>query len=680
MRRLLGACLLLLGGVAQAQEGVHKRGDFEFTVAPAPEFAIVRPLPDAWPAGAPGATDAPWRTWRFDEQVDWRKGAHRNFIDYAFEARAASLVGDAGRYSITFNPEYQKLAIHRVELRRDGRWQDRLDPERISLARRESGFEDDTADGQVTALLLFDDVRSGDVVRVSYTIDGSNPVLAGQEVASANFGWRNPMLESRLRVLDDPGTRLSVQNEHEVPAAVHADTADGSEVLLVANAAPAVVYEDNYPAWYQPYPRVQVSVQRSWPDVVAWALPLYPAVEGRLPDDLEARLAQWRKLPDDGARLKAALRAVQDEVRYFGVEMGENTHRPAPPAETWRRRRGDCKDKAYLLVTLLGRMGIRAEPALTSAAQGRAVRERLPSAYDFDHVIVRAHVGGKPAWVDATTTQQGGDPRAADLSVFGLALPIVAGIDAPVEIAAPEETTAAVASVERYTPADDGGEVRFDVSTTYRGTYADIHRRSLASERPEDRSRRYADYYRKRFGDLRVLADPVASDDREANVLRIDESYMLAAPFENDAGAVRRLDLRADTLDDVMALPPTIARTGPLQFSRPGHYSHEVHLRIPSQWRPKFGAEQEDISAKAFDYARSASVDGRDAVLTYRFDVRDRDVAAADVGNHLDRLRRARDSLGASLRFSVPSAPDAGERAKRLQDLLHNVSAKEATP
>ena len=304
----------------------------------------------------------------------------------------------------------------------------------------------------------------------------------------------------------------------------------------------------------------------------------------------------------------------------------------------------------------------------------------MPSAYDFDHVIVRARIAGAPVWVDATATQQGGDPRATDLSAYGVALPIVAGIDAPVAIAPPAEPSAAVASVERYLPSDDGREVRYEVSTTYRGVYADIRRRTLASERVEDRSRRYADYYRKRFGELRVASDPAATDDRVANVLRIDEAYVLTAPFENEGGATRRLDLRADTLDELASLPPTIARKGPLDFTWPGHYSQEIHVRIPSQWRPKFATESEDISDKAFAYARDLKVEDGEAVLTYRLDVKDRDIAIADVDSHIDHLRRARDTLGASLRFAMPATTDADARAKRLQDLLRDVSSpKDAT-
>ena len=102
--------------------------------------------------------------------------------------------------------------------------------------------------------------------------------------------------------------------------------------------------EGSYPAWFDRFPTVQFGRRRNWAEVVAWALPLYP--EASLPADLEERITAWKAIADPQARAFAILRTVQREVRYFGAEMGDNTHRPAPPAETWQRRYGDCKDKA----------------------------------------------------------------------------------------------------------------------------------------------------------------------------------------------------------------------------------------------------------------------------------------------------------------------------------------------
>ncbi|WP_187471050.1 DUF3857 domain-containing transglutaminase family protein [Luteimonas viscosa] len=663
--------LFLLAGTAQGTVVEHERGEYSFGTGPVPAFVERATPPDHWPSDAPGVDDERWRFWLYDLQADRREGRDQLFVDYAYEARGASLVGDAGRFQVSFNPGYQRLTIHEVRLRRDGAWQDRLSPERVSLARREDGFEQDLADGTVTALIVLDDVRPRDVVRIAYTIAGSNPVLAGQGSDWLRFGWQHPMLHARLRVLLDPGTTPRVYRENGAPREVVLDRTDAVEVVLDAAALPLVVDDGQYPAWYQPYPLAQVSAARSWDDVVAWALPLYPVVE-RLPEPLEQKLAEWARLSDRRARMTAALRLVQDDIRYFGVEMGENTHRPTPPAETWRRRYGDCKDKVYLLVSLLTRMGIRAVPALVSTARGKAVAGFAPSASVFDHVIARVEDGGEVLWLDPTITLQGGRAGEYDLSAYGAALAVTPGRARIEPIVAPRGVADrnGVTVIERYVPQPDAREVRFGVETLYRGDLADKRRRSLASERGDELSRRYADYYRRRLGELEAVSVPTIKDDREANLLTVTEQYLLKAPFDDEPGTVKALDVYAETLQELTQLPASMVRTSPLDYAAPGAYRHEIEVAVPEQWKATFGKEQSQASAAAFDYSRSVETLGNTARIVYQLQVKQPEVAGPDAAGHLGEIRRLQDELSATLRFRIPVAAAVDDRQQRLQKLL----------
>ena len=98
-----------------------------------------------------------------DGQIDRRGGRSVAYVDRAYEPITVATVDDAAKFDIDFVPQYQKLTLHRVELRRDGKWQNRLDPDKVSLARRESGFEENMADGSVTALIVLEDIRPRDV-------------------------------------------------------------------------------------------------------------------------------------------------------------------------------------------------------------------------------------------------------------------------------------------------------------------------------------------------------------------------------------------------------------------------------------------------------------------------------------------------------------------------------------
>jgi hypothetical protein len=669
----------LWGATADAATETHVRGDLKFQTGAAPAFVTPREIPGSWDPAAPGADDRRWRYWLYDVQADRRGGRDIVHYEHVFEPKSQTLIGEAGRFQIQFNPEFQTMAIHRVELQREGRWQNRLDPSRISLARREAEFEQDLTDGSVTALIVLDDVRVDDVVRVSYSITGSNPILAGQLSDWINLSWRNPTLRSGLRVLYDPGRRFRVHRENTTIEPVVRRTDDAVEVAVLARGLPATVVEDRYPVWYQPYPLVQIAPERDWSEVVDWALPLYPRFDGVFDADLERKLVEWKALRDPQARLTAALRAVQNDVRYFGVEIGDNSHRPNPPDLVWRRRYGDCKDKVLLLVTLLRRMDIDAVPALVDTDRGRAIGQFVPSASVFNHVIARVRIAGETIWVDPTLAQQGGDPRDADLSSYGMGLPIVGGATALQAIAAPRQAVAGIEVRERFVPSADGSEVGFEVDSLYTGLSADEQRRSTLSERSEELARRYAEYYRKRYGGIEVVGEPAIEDDPVRNRLRIRERYRLTSPFGGALGGARALEVYAEALQSSSALPASLDRKAPLAFAPRGRYLHEITVQLPEAWKPTFVDERTERTSHAFGYSRKLEV-GKDVVrLVYEMDVRHNELALADVPGHLGELRKVRDEMSANLRFSIPASLDARQREERLRNLLRDVMKNEET-
>ena len=666
------AGLLLAAFASDAAAEQHVRGDLRFETGAEPAFVVRRELPTKWDPAAPGFDDRRWRYWLYDVQSDRRAGRDQVYLEHVFEPKSPSLIGEAGRFQISFNPEFQTMAIHRVELLRDGKWQNRLSPERISLVRRESDFEQDMTDGSVTALIVLDDVRVDDIVRIGYSIAGSNPILSGQTADWITLSWRNPTLRSGLRVLYDPGTKFRVHRENTAIEPQMRRSADATEVQMLARALPATVYEDSYPAWYQPYPSVQIAPDRGWADVVAWALPLYPAHTAAFDEDLERKLAAWKRLPDANARLTAALRAVQNDVRYFGIEIGDNSHRPNAPDLVWRRRYGDCKDKVYLLTTLLHRMDIEAVPALVTTERGRAVGEFVPTASAFNHVIVRARIDGQTIWIDPTISQQGGDPRRFDLGDYGMALPVTPGTAELQAIERPREGNAGIEVIESFAPSADGGEVAFEVETLYTGASADYQRRNTLSERGDELARRYSEYYRKRYGDLEVLGEPVIEDDSERNRLRIRERYRLKSPFDNGTAGVRALEVYAEALQSASTLPTSLDRSGPLGYTARGRYRHEITVQLPERWKPNFIEEKIDRTAHAFGFHREVEVGDKSIKLVYEMNVERDELSVDKVAAHLQELRKVRDELSANLRFTIPAALDAQQRQDRLRKLLRN--------
>jgi hypothetical protein len=91
---------------------------------------------------------------------------------------------------------------------------------------------------------------------------------------------------------------------------------------------------------------------------------------------------------DRGARIERLHRWVADGVRYFGVELDVHAYVPYPVETVLRRGYGDCKDKAALLATLLGAVGIRAVPVLVASGDDDVLPPSLPTLAAFNHLML----------------------------------------------------------------------------------------------------------------------------------------------------------------------------------------------------------------------------------------------------------------------------------------------------
>ncbi len=663
--------LSLMASVVQAESVTHKRGEFEFDVGPAPAFVEVREIATNWPAEQGVDTAERWRNWMMDGQIDRRGGRSVAYVDRAYEPITVATVDDAAKFDIDFVPQYQKLILHRVELRRDGKWQNRLDPDKVSLARRESGFEENMADGNVTALIVLEDIRPRDVVRISYTIEGSNPILAGNIVHPFRLGWIDPILENHGRVLFDTDVAPAIQRIGTAVAVTQKRSADALELSFDAPYAKAIPDRGDYPVWYSPFPLVQIGPKRSWSDIVEWALPLYPETSA-LPAELEARLQEWRQLPDPYRQAEAVLRLAQDDVRYFGAEMGENTHKPNPPELTWSRRYGDCKDKTYLTVTLLRRLGLEAEPALVSTGLGRGLSDWLPAASDFNHVIVRLRIGKQTLWLDPTMSEQRGPLLQRDVPGYGVALPIRAGASALVPVEAPSGAKSDLAVLERFVPRADGKQVELYIETRYTGFRAMSARQRLRANRAEKTSQDFSEYYRKRYGEVTVATPLSVREEDATDTLILTEHYLLADPWNESGSSSRSMDVYAEALQRDAQLPDSMSRQEPMSLSRPSNLRHEVRVELPPQWVLSNLPARIAIDGPPVTYNRTLSQSGNVVTLVHQMEVREDYVDEKAVGHYLSKLRDIKNSLGVSLHVGLPTQVRDKDRDRRLRSLLQD--------
>jgi hypothetical protein len=609
------------------------RGEFRFSVAPAPDWVEPQSVAPRWDEKRLPSSGAQWRNWLLDQQQARFGQRRERYNDMAYEALSPALLTEVGKIELDFRPDFERLTIHEISVRRDGQWQSRLKPEAVTL---------------------------------------ENPILSGMEHVGARFALTAPMLMRQLRVLFDPGTEITEQRDASVAAARVKRDAKHLEWRYRVEAVAPIVREDRNPVWYEPYPEVNLSEKRDWAAVANWALTLYPK-PAPLPSELTARIAEWRKLPDAQARIAAALLAVQEDVRYFGVEIGDNTHKPREPAEVWTQRRGDCKDKSRLLVAILAALDIPANPALVSAGMGKRVGEMPPSASVFDHVIVQVRGDKGVLWLDPTRTAQRGPAQAQEIDDFGFALPVAAGTRALVAVTPNPSNTSTTHVVERYVPREDGKELTLEIRAEYAGTVANTIRSDLRYNGSDALGRRYADFYRRRFPELDTSAPLAIEDDVTTNRIVVTERYRVAKPWSDSSPGQRMLDLDADSIAGVLALPTTLQRRTPLAFTFPADITHRTELVLPKGWSWKGSAADREIDDAAAQYRYRAGLDGSTVFSEESVHSRASSVAVERMSEHLDWRRTAREQSLQRWVLALPDAQADEARKARLGDLVRGV-------
>lgn len=591
------------------------------------------------------------------------RSQYRHFASKALNAQG---VGTVANLTIDFDPSFQTLTLHALNVRRGGRVSSQLDAATIRVLRRERELEEQIFDGTRTASIVLDDVRVGDVVEYAYTLRGSNPVFGERTFGWVDLQWNSPVhrLVARLVVPARREIHLTHHNTGLQPTR-HERGAE-REYRWERRDVPALVVDDGTPGWYDPYPYAQWSDFEDWPAVVRWALPLY-----RLPERPSAalhaeiaRIAQAHAQPGD--RLLAVLRFVQREIRYFGIEIGAGSHAPSAPNDVLQRRFGDCKDKSLLAVAMLRALGIAAQPALVNTRRGQGVQVLHPTPGAFNHVIVRATVDGRAYWIDPTLDPQKGTLADLYQPYHGHALVIDAatrGLTPMPQGAANVYRRSISARIDSSAGTD--APMRYTVVTVHEGASAESTRSMLASSNREELQKAYLNFYAGVFEGIEVEAPFVVDEDPTANRLTVTERYRVPGYWKTGQKQTRRdADVAVPDLEDQLRAPRERLRSAPLAVKHPVDLTHTTEVLLPpGRWRLE--PEQARITDPAFELSRSSSFKDRRLVLSDRYVTRLDHVGAGDMPRYLSNLQRARDAVGYSL-FTDSAGEVAASPAQRF--------------
>lgn len=608
------------------------------------------------------------------------------FISRIIQTYQASALAEIGQFSITFQPEYQKVELHSLRITRGHQVIDKLHGADIRFLQREQGLDIGILTGTVSAVVLVDDLRVGDVLEISYSLIGQNPVYGGKFVDAASWDSTVPIRFRRvtLDAGEDRNIQYRVIGSDQQPGFHPSEhRSNGRRILrFEATNLPAVAIDTFIPQDIQPQRWIQFSEFASWAEVARWAAELMAPPEPQ--PDLGPVLATVKGAATASEAAVKALGFVQDEIRYLSISLGENSHRPYPPAQVLSRRYGDCKDKSALLVATLKQLGIDAAPALVSLQSRKGLDKLLPSPLAFDHVIVRAVINNQIYFLDPTAWGQG---RNLDRmgQIHAGAQYLLAAPGALVLDTVPVESGSQTVSsrIEHVSVEKTDGPAELRIRFEHSGLDAESIRRTLAQMTQEQMRKAYGGLLDRRYTGAVLGSGPDIEDNREENRVAVELKYRLPGFLESSNNDwVGRF--RADNLLRLFYLPESANRRHALAI--PGYPSvnrYEFEMTLPPEFDAQRRPSEQTVKSRAFLLTETSSFSGRTLKLSQEMRITADRIEAKEVPQFLSDLRNVERLLGGSLLVlrsdmkTRTAAPVSLEKSitQRLEKLLESTSA-----
>jgi lipoprotein NlpI len=588
-RILLAALLALFLGTHAATWAQPAKAGTSRRAAPPPDAAaegfVVEPVP-AWvkpvsaePAPA-GAASALYYL-ALDRQTRLGAGPELRFERRVLQVLQSAGLETASQVQIDFDPSYQTLVLHRIEIQRGAQRLDRLDRTKVRLLRRETRLEQQMVDGRLTASLVLDDLRVGDRVEYAYSLRGANPVFGGLFVDEDwMLAWKAPAVLAQYRLL----APVSRSIRHRIgDGAVEVESrvlGSERETLFRRRALPQSVSEPGTPPQAYLDDLLQLSEFRDWAAVAQWAQALWGGDASPMPQvrALAAGIAAASADPQE--RLRRALDFVQREVRYFGTEMGTSSHRPAAPETVLTQRHGDCKDKTGLLVALLRELGVPAVPVLVSTLATTRLERQLPSPLAFDHVIARITLpDGGVAWLDGTRAFQSGPVAERQATLLGWGLPAAADVTSLVALPSGADTLRLQAE-DRLIVGAFVDEPELLARISFHGPLAERMRQLVAEASADELGQWLLGEYARVYAGARLKEPLRIEADDGHNRMHVTLRLALAAYWRFPEQRQLVGDVGFPLLMQVLRLPSQAPRRETLQLVDPGIYRHSVVMEF----------------------------------------------------------------------------------------------------
>lgn len=541
-----------------------------------------------------------------------------SYRHYAVKIEEENGVQNYSDIWVDYEPAYEKLIFHKMLIHRDGKILQRLKKEDFKIVQNENDLARKIYNGNYSAGINIEDVQVGDIIEYAYTIKGENPVFSNYYFNVFTLEYSIPINKLFIQVLYPKNRDISYKLIKSDAKPVQTNLGDQISLKWELKDVSEVVTNSNLPNWYISFGMVQFSEFNTWSQVIEWSKPLYKQVK-IAGSDLGQKFNQLtQNLSSKKDKINKLIRFVQDEVRYVGIEVDEHSHKPHDPFYVYKKRFGDCKDKTYLLVTLLNHLGVDAWPALVNSNLKHNVNLLLPSPNNFNHVIVFFIYNGENYFIDPTISNQRGSFEKAYSGDYRSALVLSDKFEKPIAITL--NSIEKIVIHEYIEALDTISPAKYSVISSYYGNEADRTRSNNQNQTQKEMESSYLNFYDFMYPNMRLDTAFKIQDFKDENRILIEEKYRIDKfwKYDDDSDVNDYVAcVNASNIETYITNPSQRNRTMPFAL----YFPIEVENRIVFDMGKDVTIEKVkgEINNSCFNFSYQVKKDGEKVLFSYKY-------------------------------------------------------------
>lgn len=531
-----------------------------------------------------------------DSQLAFIDGGQSRFLQIG---RNLDQIDDVEYYSninISFDPAYEKITLHQFRVYRAGKWIDKLKNAKITILQREENLDRLIYDGNETLSIIFYDMRTGDLFDYSYTRHGMSPAFGGYYGAKEYVNSRAPSYMTHLYACFDKEAHKNLQiRYHNMEKKLKKESHNSlTGYEYIDKNTKAVDVPKNTPTNYDPWSCVIFSNTPTWGDVKRWAHSIYNKDIYKAGKQINALVQECKEHSHKvDEQIAFAIFFVQEQIRYFADGSNLGGIIPVNPEQALQMRFADCKNKVVILKTILNGLGVQSYPALVSTEDKSLVGEYGPSVSAFNHAIIQIIHNDRIYWFDATFTGQAGDLDHISSPSYELALVIGKDETNELEEMPRDFPDVFIEALQIYDLSTE--ENTLTIGTKYNDFYADDMRKRLVGRKIKTLEENHTDFYGKRYPNAKLIEPITFTDDKQNNIITVNESFALDNIWEYDEEEDSYTVLfESDEIYYKYRVPEKNRKDVPFEMIYPAKITEKRHIHLPYHYK-------EDATAKKID-------------------------------------------------------------------------------